>query len=1119
VQAGEPPDRTALLAGHPACAEDLREFFADLDRFNALATPLRQDPPDTGAGGTLPKGATPADAFPVGRTFGDYELLGEIARGAMGVVYRARQRSLGRVVALKMILAGEFASPAEVQRFRQEAESAAGLDHPNIVSIYEVGEHDGHHFFSMKLIEGSSLAKARAPGSRVGPKEAARLVAAAARAVHYAHQRGILHRDLKPANIMIDAVGQPHVTDFGLAKRVAGGASQTQSGAVVGTPAYMAPEQADGRSKQLTTAADVYGLGAVLYELLAGRPPFQAATVLETLAQVLHDDPVPPSRLAAGVPRDLETICLRCLRKDPARRYGSAEELAADLKRWLVGEPIAARRVGRIERAAKWVRRRPTAAALAAVSTAALLLLVVGPAIGFLVVGAAYQSERDARADLDRIYRREQLSSYFTSVAFAQGEQRLGRSEYAGTLLDNCPAEFRHWEWHYLKRCCRGQQTCRVGGVNFHSLSLHPDGRRLAIARQEGGILVIDAVTGAQRQLAVPYRGPIRQVLYSADGHYLAVQSDAANEESLLLCDSESGEPRLSLAPTAGRVKEARFSRDGGRVMVADDGAVRVWEVASGRLLRQFDCRPQSWYAVSFSPDGTKVFRQYSAEPTGLVWDVASGEEIARVGKNCHIDFSPDGQHYYAYFDDHYVWAELATGKELYKVPAPRGLFPIGKSHWVFSPTFEMIAVTENLVSGSRTTVRDATTGRVLYSVPGADGRAAFSPDRIYLASVGTAGVTLREAATGKEVMTLLDDFDYMIGDKVEMAYSPDSQGLTVVSMSQQNLLEIRHWNLGPVSGSRTMTGSAAVAFSPDSRRLAFAGGEGAEGLGDTADLRVFQNIKVIDSDTGKEMVTLGGHKVGVEKVAFSPDGKLIVSISISAGDAANAVTLWDVATGQMLWTCAGLRRRVAFSPDGARVVAAGPEGVKVLDARTGHELFSFGDGAINRLAVSPDGRFVATGNTRTTTLVLWDAATGQKSLELVDPEIKSDPDFGCGLAFSPDGQTLAVCAAGLRLYDVQTGKEVRRIGAPGDAGYDVAFSPDGRRLAFAPRRGITGPTRLKVFDVPTGREILSLTGHTSAVLSVAFSPDGNRIASASLTEVKAWDGTPLATTPEAARK
>jgi serine/threonine-protein kinase len=278
VEAGQAPDRQELLTRHPDVAAELVAFFTDHDMVQQMAEPLRADADEPQ---TAPPSETVGAPGTVLRYFGDYELLEEIARGGMGVVYRARHVSLNRVVALKMILAGQLASPADVQRFRTEAENAANLDHPNIVPIYEVGEHEGQHYFSMKLVEGENLAQAVVRGQwAVGSKETARraacMLATVAQTVHYAHQRGILHRDLKPGNILLDGQGQPHITDFGLARRIEGGVGLTQSGAIVGTPSYMPPEQARAE-KGLTTAADVYALGAIVYELLTGRPPFQAS--------------------------------------------------------------------------------------------------------------------------------------------------------------------------------------------------------------------------------------------------------------------------------------------------------------------------------------------------------------------------------------------------------------------------------------------------------------------------------------------------------------------------------------------------------------------------------------------------------------------------------------------------------------------------------------------------------------------------------------------------------------------------------------------------------------------------------------------------------------------------
>jgi tRNA A-37 threonylcarbamoyl transferase component Bud32/tetratricopeptide (TPR) repeat protein len=322
-----------------------------------------------------PTGEPPAPCL---RQFGDYELLAEIARGGMGVIYKARQKSLRRIVALKMILAGHLASPEQVRRFQIEAEQAGNLGHPNIVPIYHVGEEQGQHYFTMKLIEGGNLGN-QVLRFRNAPRAAAQVVATVARTIHYAHQRGILHRDLKPSNILLDADEQPHVTDFGLAKHLDSGEGDTRSGTILGTPGYMAPEQAAAR-KDLSTAVDVYSLGAILYHLLSGRPPFEAATPFDTLLKVMEKEPVPPRTFNPRVDRDLEIICLTCLAKEPERRYASAEALAEDLERYLAGEPIRARPVGTGERVLKWVRRRPAAAALLVVSALALVSLALSGA-------------------------------------------------------------------------------------------------------------------------------------------------------------------------------------------------------------------------------------------------------------------------------------------------------------------------------------------------------------------------------------------------------------------------------------------------------------------------------------------------------------------------------------------------------------------------------------------------------------------------------------------------------------------------------------------------------------------------------------------------------------------
>jgi tetratricopeptide (TPR) repeat protein/tRNA A-37 threonylcarbamoyl transferase component Bud32 len=377
--------------GQRTAPEDNRLDAAALSKPDGYADDTPPAPPrDRPAGG---QSGTPRGALP---SIPGYEILGELGRGGMGVVYQGRHVALNRPVALKMIRAGALAGGPEVSRFRAEAEAVARLQHPNIVQVYDVGEHGGPPYFSLEFCPGGSLA-AKLGRTPLPPGSAAPLVEALARAMHTAHGAGVIHRDLKPANVLLAADGTPKITDFGLAKKL-DEAGQTASGAVVGTPSYMAPEQARGRSKDVGPWTDVYALGAILYECLTGRPPFKAASALETLAQVLTQEPVPPSRLQPGVPRDLETVCLKCLRKEPHKRYASAEALADDLRRFRAGEPVWARPAPAWERVWKWAMRRPAAAALIAVSTLAVLSLVLG--------GFALQGERAHRAERELTERR-----------------------------------------------------------------------------------------------------------------------------------------------------------------------------------------------------------------------------------------------------------------------------------------------------------------------------------------------------------------------------------------------------------------------------------------------------------------------------------------------------------------------------------------------------------------------------------------------------------------------------------------------------------------------------------------------------------------------------------------
>ncbi len=474
---------------------------------------------------------------PVVTRFGDYELVEEIGRGGMGVVFKAHQTKLNRFVAVKVIRASGLATETERRRFKLEAETAAALDHPNIVPIYEVGEFDGLPFFSMRLIKGASLATNRQRFE--DQPAAAEMLAALARTVHHAHKRGVLHRDIKPSNVLIDADGQPHLTDFGLAKRLRGDGDLSLSGAVIGTPNYMSPEQAAGKKAEITTAADIYSLGAVLYEVLTGRPPFQADTHGATLQRVIEGDCRPPRLLRSDLDRDLETITLKCLEKDPHRRYGTAEALAEDLERWLRREPIEASPCSAWDRTVKWIRRRRALAALLAVTlcaTVAILSLIVANQRNLTQERNLALQSAQAATQARQLAERQR---YAAVIRVAAASVDNGKLAGVGAMLDACAPELRGWEWGYLRKHVPPPiWTVKAHAKPVAALALSPDERRLASAGEDGVLKVWDAATG-QDLGSWPCGWPFRNSLaFTPDGQAIL----ACSRQGLLKLELSSGQ-------------------------------------------------------------------------------------------------------------------------------------------------------------------------------------------------------------------------------------------------------------------------------------------------------------------------------------------------------------------------------------------------------------------------------------------------------------------------------------------------------------------------------------------------------------------------------------------------
>jgi WD40 repeat protein/tRNA A-37 threonylcarbamoyl transferase component Bud32 len=989
---------------------------------------------------------TNSKASPALGRLGDYELLEKIAEGGMGAVYKARQISLNRIVALKLILAGRLATEAEVRRFRTEAEAVAQLDHPNIVPIYEVGEEEGRHYFAMKFVEGGSLAarssgfrvpssgSAKAPSnSELGTRnsELAILVAKLARAVHHAHQRGVLHRDLKPANILVDAQGEPHVTDFGLARLAEQDSGLTLPGTVMGTPSFMAPEQAAGAARELTTAADVYGLGAVLYFLLSGRAPFEGATPAETLRRVLDEEPQRPTALVPGTDRDLETICLKCLEKDPLRRYPSALALAEDIERWQRHEPITARPMTTWELAAKWVRRRPAIAALVTVTTFSV----------FAFVTLQWRNQRRLEGERNRAVAQEEATRqnlyaadvYLAQQALGSGNLGLARRALEAHVPQFGQKDLRGFEWRYLWSLCRGDQVAILDGHkgSVGCVVFSPDGRKLASGGEDRFVRIWDIEARPVRQTLGPFGEAVVALAFSADGQRLTGGSANADlsawnaESGKRVASWSAGEGRVILAPStnlaavaltifpttgrenivklfdaltgkaAGTLRHAgagaAFAHDGRRLATARPAGFAIWDTSALTVVRE---QPEAGAcsAFVFSRDDRQL-ASFAADGRSVrVWETDSARPVAEFAvagtKLRGGDFSPDGR-----------WlATCGTDQAIH--------------FWDLEARRKV-----GELKGHENEVRAVT----------------FSPDGQLLASAGKDGtVRLWNARLPKPESFPTNAFP-------PCALSADGLSLaTQDRLGRRTNVEVIVWNVTTWEARRLpgVTNAQPIAFvNPPDGLLTMTRPFQAEPLWlrrfDLRSGRATEPVKLPNSDRPRTATDYCARR---DQFALgSYDGQII---------------LWSAADGSLLTTLSGPSNEVQairFAPDGRTLASfAKGGGLKLWTVDNGREIRTLSipaAGALD-LAFSPNGEILAVADT-SNAIELWNAATGRLLTTLAghaEPVLR--------LAFAPDGRTLASSSedGAVKLWSVVARRELATL-FRGEPKVWLEFSADGQAL------------------------------------------------------------------------
>jgi WD40 repeat protein len=1065
--------------------------------------------------------SSPADPFLEYPKLPGFEILGILGRGGMGVVYKARHQGLHRLVALKMILHGNVASAGDLARFHREAEAIARLQHPNIVQIYEIGSYQGLPFLSLEFVNGGSLGQ-KLKGLPQANDDAAQTVETLARAMAFAHQRGIIHRDLKPGNILLQ-VGeesggqpdgndsdsrhrpnpflkspltayQPKVVDFGLAKKLDELSAQTHSGAVMGTPSYMSPEQAGSRIKEIGPAADIYALGAILYEMLTGRPPFRAEKPMDTLRMVIQDEPVPPARLNPGAARDLETICLKCLQKDIVKRYATAQDLADDLRRFLRGAPITARPVTPTERALKWIKRRP---ALAAVYALLITVTLLG-GLGGTLAWRWYETDsakreieealgREQRALAGQKEAREELERHFYihRINLAWRDWNVGDVVGARKNLEDCPPSRRQWEWHYLHRQVFPELLTLADNDAPLQVLFAPVGNSLLIVGKNNRVRARDASTG--EELPAPLGTmAVQCVAYRADNKVLAA---AGTDRTVVLQDVVSGTLLHTLRGHQDAVVHLAFSPDGAHLASASlDKTVKIWDVLTGNELATLKGHTAQVAWVAFRPDGRQIATA-SWDTSVRIWDAAVGTEIAGSPLRheeavMQVVYSPDGQRVAtACFDKTVKIWDANTYAELPPLQGPME----DVNYLAFSPDGSRIAFAKR---DKTVKLFDVHSGKQLFFLQGHLNevtQVAYSPDGRRLVTSGKdKAVKVWDATASKEMLALQE-----AGDSNGLVYSPDGRHQIAACIGKT----VQTWDTNTGRKLVSCVGHTDevqhVAYHPSGLRLASAGND--------------KTVRIWDAASGQVIHTLARHAGAVTQVAFNADGTRLVS-----GDSDGVTKVWDADNGKELFSLGKLRGspaagavlHLAFHPDGRHLAMAVKDGpVRVWDIGSGAEyqvLPSWSDD-VDYLAYNPLGNQLAIAS-KSRGVTLWNTApdgTGtSRSLGHAEAVVH--------LAFSSDGRSLAAASLDktVTLWNATTGESVFTVGGHIGPVVSVAFSPNGRRLASA-----SWDRTVKIWDVQTGKELLSLPVQPEGVTGVVFSPDGSQLATISLAAVKIWQG------------